>query len=440
MSGASIGLYIERAGKRYSMLLPAPQRDVRRFCTLSGLALVEGRIDTLRAAGSNKADLTQRQAHALAAEWYRWFTAQHLDNPGHPERWARLQEILLYLLDLDEDDTLSRLAVEARADQFLTDRSLALTQAGREAFLVAVSREFAEAAETLQRRARGDWGPDRHEAELASAAQLSRLFPPSQPPAARSTGSAVTCVELFRAYCLDKKPKASTGSRWRCVFPALDGWLQAEGLTSTTLDSDAAQRWVDTLVTEGRTAKTVKDTWVAAPRAVFAWAKRKRKLNGQANPFQGLTVEKTRQTITRETGKEFTEAEALTFLQAALFVAVSPSSSFSTAKRWVPCTGARVGEITQLRVQDIEERACGPVLCITPEAGTVKNDRARAVPIHPIWSRRACWPTSRPARRSWPSALGSWLPGMAEQRSRVPYPSRRPRSSPRGCANSGSPT
>jgi integrase len=46
-------------------------------------------------------------------------------------------------------------------------------------------------------------------------------------------------------------------------------------------------------------------------------------------------------------------------------------------------TGARVGELTQLRVQDTELRACGPVLRITPDAGTVKTGKARTVPIHP---------------------------------------------------------
>jgi hypothetical protein len=49
-----------------------------------------------------------------------------------------------------------------------------------------------------------------------------------------------------------------------------------------------------------------------------------------------------------------------------------------------PCRPtARVGELTQLRVQDIEQRACGPVLRITPDAGTVKTGKARTVPIHP---------------------------------------------------------
>jgi integrase len=88
----------------------------------------------------------------------------------------------------------------------------------------------------------------------------------------------------------------------------------------------------------------------------------------------------------RSTEKEFTEAEAQTILRASTALG-SPSDPWGAAKRWVPwlCaySGARVGELTQLRVQDIEQRACGPVLRITPDAGTVKTGKARTVPIHP---------------------------------------------------------
>ncbi len=59
------------------------------------LVLVEGRIAALRASkGGRGVDLTQRQADALAGDWYQWFTSQHLDNPGSPAEWSTLREIL----------------------------------------------------------------------------------------------------------------------------------------------------------------------------------------------------------------------------------------------------------------------------------------------------------------------------------------------------------
>ena len=58
----------------------------------------------------------------------------------------------------------------------------------------------------------------------------------------------------------------------------------------------------------------------------------------------------------------------------------------NAARRWVPwlCayTGARPGEMTQLRGADVIEREGIHGLRITSEAGTVKNNRSRVVPIH----------------------------------------------------------
>src|SRR5262249_52170583 len=157
-------------------------------------------------------------------------------------------------------------------------------------------------------------------------------------------------------------------------------------------DQRGAQRWLDGLVGTGtppRKHRTVRDTWLAAARAVFRWGIRHGKV--EVNPFEGCVVEVPRQISTRETGKAFTDAEALTILSPALRVAVPRRSSrgahWAAARRWVPWllayTGARVRELTQLRAQDIEQRTCGPILLITPDAGPVKTRKARAVPVHP---------------------------------------------------------
>ena len=58
-------------------------------------AEIDSRIAALRAKQRGEArDLTQREAQALAGEWYRWYVSQHEDNPGQPRRWAKLREIL----------------------------------------------------------------------------------------------------------------------------------------------------------------------------------------------------------------------------------------------------------------------------------------------------------------------------------------------------------
>jgi integrase len=375
-------------------------------------ALVDGRIGAIRASkGGTGVDLTQRQADALAGDWYRWFVAQHLDNPGSPKEWSRLREIAWDRAalagdqetgeaDFDDPEVLSGIDIEARASQFLTDRGVALTKAGRTSFLSAVASEFLAATGILERRASRDWTPDQHLDQLPPSV-LSSLSPAmATSPSSNGQRSAAVIADrtsrpqlpsamaLFQAYIKDKQPKPSTIHRWRSVFTGLD----IEDWRAPHWD---AQQWLDGLVGTGTPARkpiTVRDIWLSAVRAVFGWAIRKRRKDGEGrllvetNPFEGCSVTVPNKSITRETGKAFNDDEIKTILRASAALG-NPTEPRGAAKRWVPwlCayTGARVGELTQLRVQDIEQRTCGPVLRITPDAGTVKTDKARTVPIHP---------------------------------------------------------
>src|SRR5215470_9660195 len=117
-------------------------------------AKVKGRIAALRdSKGGKGVVLTQRQAHALAGDWYRWYTPQHLDNPGSAKRWSSRRETLWDMaelagasetreVDFDDPEVLSAIDTETRASQFLTDRGIALTRAGRNSFLSAVAKEL----------------------------------------------------------------------------------------------------------------------------------------------------------------------------------------------------------------------------------------------------------------------------------------------------------
>ena len=71
--------------------------------------------------------------------------------------------------------------------------------------------------------------------------------------------------------------------------------------------------------------------------------------------------------------------------EAALGI-TSTATPFAAAKRWAPwlCaySGARIGEITQMRGCDIEARGVLHIMKITPEAGTVKTRKAHSVPLH----------------------------------------------------------
>ena len=103
------------------------------------------------------------------------------------------------------------------------------------------------------------------------------------------------------------------------------------------------------------------------------------------NPAEGLTIKTSKPRKLRAKG--FSDKEAAPILNHAKnFKAGGEAPKLVAAKRWVPwlCafTGARVGEMLQLRKQDVRREGKHWVVCITPEAGPVKTDEAREVVLH----------------------------------------------------------
>src|SRR5262249_43421401 len=100
----------------------------------------------------------------------------------------------------------------------------------------------------------------------------------------------------------------------------------------------------------------------------------------------GVSITVPKKVINREDGRAFSEAEQQTILKAALAIPNIPKRTFAAACRWIPwlCaySGARAGEIAQLRGQDIEPRDDYVVMKIRPDARAVKGSVARTVPIH----------------------------------------------------------
>jgi integrase len=126
----------------------------------------------------------------------------------------------------------------------------------------------------------------------------------------------------------------------------------------------------------------VKKTYLNACKTVFGWALEHKLVS--RNPFVDVKVTVTKRKRLRET-QAFRPAEWRAVLTASLKF-IDADSSDAAARRWIPwlCayTGARVGEIAQLRKQDVAKREGIPSILITPEAGAVKGGRARVVPLH----------------------------------------------------------
>jgi integrase len=363
---------------------------------------IDSRFAALRAKQRGQGrDLTQRQAHALVGEWYRWFTAQHDENPGHPDKWRDHYEgwdAYLYhseaydmeagVIDLDAPGAREELhppiAEEARTTEFLISKGETLTPAALNMFLDHVLWVYPKAVSLLERRATGDYSPDEHLRTLPEY-QQPKPSGPKTPTALQGSKGHPSALQLFETYIRAAKLAPATILRRRGVFTELDAHLNGRGFD--TLTDEEAQEWITSRVTDKRSAQTVQKIYIGSLKGLGRWAVRQKDIPVARSPFEQVTIVVPRQTRNRET-RAFTTDEMQIILGAAskITTAATIKSTAQAVRRWVTwiCayTGARAGEITQLRGKDVIDRDGIKAVRITPEAGDVKTKQARAVPIH----------------------------------------------------------
>jgi integrase len=202
---------------------------------------------------------------------------------------------------------------------------------------------------------------------------------PSVPP---SEQSGITLTGILNGWWIEARVtgrKPSTHKSYRNTVAGLAKFLEHDDAKRVTPED--VVRFKDHRLANGISAKTVKDSDLAGLKTVFGWAVSNKRLS--TNPATGITIKLAKPAKLRSKG--FTNAEARAILSAALGVDDRQSKT-KAALRWVPWlaayTGARSGELAQLRRQDVEEVDGHLVLRITPEAGTVKTNEARHVPLH----------------------------------------------------------
>ncbi len=225
------------------------------------------------------------------------------------------------------------IAARGQATTFLASEGIALTPDARNLFLDFVAGDYVEALHRLKDQAQGNYASDEYQ----------RQFPAFI--GKKKTAEAKSPFKLFEKWISEAQPAVSTVNRWRAIFTALD----AKFPDANSIAEPDAREWIKSLVTEGRSAKTVRDQWFSAINLIFKWAVEQKIIT--ANPFTSIKVTVPRhKTQVRE--KAFTQEEAATILRAASAIKVERSLT-AGAKRWAPWlqaySGARGGEITQLR-------------------------------------------------------------------------------------------
>jgi integrase len=371
---------------------PLPQAKTRFN---EWLAEIESRVGAIRAANEGEGrSLTEKQAQGLAGQWYGWFVARHEDSPGHPGVWEDLlddlkQEVLAFAPDgfhsneqEDEDwawtkdeDVRSHMrpivAEHALIDQFLASRRILLSREARDLLLDALDRAFAASVRSLIRRGQGDYSPDTYPTRFPQFIEDKRLA---------ASASGLSPMALFKQWVATRKPAHATVNRWRGVLMNLDKYF--DGASAEDVGESDVRRWRDHLITARRSEHTVAEVYMNAARTIFEWARTEDLI--RVNPFSNVTVTVPRKIRRRDTN-DFTQEEFEMILRGSLEV-TKVSTPFQAAKRWVPwlCayTGARAGEITQLRVCDVIKRDGVNGLRLTPDAGSTKSGTARTVPLH----------------------------------------------------------
>jgi integrase len=222
------------------------------------------------------------------------------------------------------------------------------------------------------------------------------VTPPEPPRSAREAPRApvarsvsLNLLDLYDAYATANEGMTpGVRDEWRRYIKRLIDFVGHND--PARLTSDDLRAWRDHLLVEPtkqgaqRSPVTVRDKYITPVRATLSYAVDEGIL--PENVATAVKVKQPKKVKLRE--RSFTAAEAQAILSAALQPPPARMSvEHARARRWVPwlCayTGARVGEIAQLRGEDVKELEGAWCLRITPEAGQVKTKEARTVPLHP---------------------------------------------------------
>lgn len=360
--------------------------------------------------------ITDREAHLLAAAVHDEWLAKFQENPSEQLHWhTDLYEGMWKRYPLPSTDPVSgvegiadpipgtmpienvfwksmRAGCVSRAEDILDKNGFSDDPWSIQKTARAVGAALQRASLTLQRLEREEIEPSAEPGWLHGSANTQPAVSRSPKTAAANESSdAATLTGLVDGWWKENKAagkKPSTYESYRDSFAYLVRFLEHNDASKVTAKDVIAFKDHRLSTRSPKTgkmvsAKTVKDSNLSGLKVVFGWGV----ANGLVahNPAAGVTLKVGKPA--RHRSKGFSDEEAKTILSGALSHQRGQENPKTfAAKRWIPwlCafTGARVGELAQLRKQDVSLRGDVWVIRITPEAGTVKTNEAREVPLH----------------------------------------------------------
>lgn len=354
------------------------------------------------AAEKGPTQLSLRNLVALTKGIYDLLVETHQDNPGPVDRWTAFKAFTRAAMegriteappvlpdrqtDIDEEaqaldafgekltqgiNALPRSdnteALEQRfglmTDWLLSEKKIELERESRTTLLRLVAMAAHDAGWQLKRNAGGDYTPDPATARY-----------PAFTSADQKSGTNI--IDLFEGWARERKPSSKTVEEWRKHIEAFISFAKEDD--ARRIQRATVVAWKDSLFEAGGSPKTINDSKLAALRRTFGWGVNNEKI--AANPAIGVAVDYAARLEDDMQG--FSDEEARVILMAAAKEAHRP------AIHWIPLlcatSGARVGEIAQLRVEDIVSGDAMSVMRISHTAGGVKNrNSVRVIPLHP---------------------------------------------------------
>lgn len=369
-------------------------------------AYLDGLYRELRASHAPPIALTHRQAKALAGVVYNSWSADDVAESLRRKLMAKgsaedTAEVMAAVADIMKAlrAKLSRTTaalpgpdVRPLVDRLLRSHGIAVDEETRSLIVHETQDAMVRAADTQHRHASGDYN---EEADKAEAGRYPQLKLPAAPNKAKAgkTSKGMTPLALFdawKAHPDQEDLSPSTRASYFKTFERFEAFLaktHGHVPSAEAVSRDDVEQYAESRAATVK-KRTVNDTDLAALNSVFSWAVSRRRLN--ENPAQSVRL-KVRKRGGREARKTLNDEEALKILTHALRCEQPSSGKLgrktAAAKRWVPWlmaySGTRVGEMAQLRKEDIAVYEGHWAIRVTSEAGTVKTRNTWRIPIHP---------------------------------------------------------
>ena len=316
--------------------------------------------------------LTRKEVFAVISELSRDLRKRVDAEPGDPESWsirASVQQVFLDLPDRFPMLEEVRSGYRENLRRHLAGRYgwHAVAPQSLDALVDQMIADMPQTFKSVSAMAKGDYRePDWLQGRPKGGEALVTI----------TETNSVPFTTIIDHWVSQRGPAPASVRSYRARIQALTDFVKYTDARQLT--EEDVRRWRDAMISEGKKdAETICDH-LAAVHSMLRHAVENRLL--PVNVAATVKLRKRLDAGTKKARRGFTEEEAKTIL-----IAARNKVGFLRWAPWIMAhTAMRVGEVAQLRRKDVLQDGEGNFsLHVDPEAGRVKMNRERTVPVHP---------------------------------------------------------